>query len=99
MNTIQGTYKNGHIELDRPADWPEGCRVTVEAEAVDEIRFMTEEEQSNSPEAIASWLAEFDAIPPLPMTPAAEAGWLAWQDRVKDYTIEAVRRQMQGGAP
>ena len=29
MSTIQGTYKNGHVELDRPADWPEGCWVTV----------------------------------------------------------------------
>ncbi len=38
---------------------------------------MTEEEQSNDPEAIARWLAAFDAIPPWQMTAAEEAEWQA----------------------
>ena len=49
---------------------------------------MTEEEQSNDPEAIARWLAEFDAIPPWQMTAAEEAEWQAARQSVKDYTIE-----------
>jgi hypothetical protein len=28
--TLTGTWKNGQVILDGSADWPEGCRVTVE---------------------------------------------------------------------
>ncbi len=28
--TLTGTWKNGQVVLDGPADWPEGCRVIVE---------------------------------------------------------------------
>lgn len=26
---IKGVYRNGHVELDTPVDWPEGCEVRV----------------------------------------------------------------------
>ncbi len=125
MNTVPenkvltGTWKDGRILLDAPADWPEGCKLKVfpigrleqvgipddqwprdpqgiaellgrmdriepfemtpeeEAdwaedcrggvkpeESPEEVLGMTEEEQSDDPEAVARWLAEFDAIPP-----------------------------------
>lgn len=35
------------------------------------------DEQSNNPAAIAAWLAEFNSIPPLQMTPKEEAAWQA----------------------
>jgi hypothetical protein len=28
--TLTGTWKNGQVILDSPADWPDGCRVIVE---------------------------------------------------------------------
>ncbi len=37
----------------------------------------TGDEQADDPESIAHWIAEFDAIPPLEMTPAEEAEWQA----------------------
>ena len=38
---------------------------------------MAEEKPSNDPEAIARWLAAFDAIPPCEMSAEEEAEWLA----------------------
>ena len=29
MNAIRGTFKNGQVVLDGPADWPEGCRLRI----------------------------------------------------------------------
>jgi len=52
---------------------------------------MSEEEQSNDPEAIARWLAEFDAIPPWQMTAEEEAEWQAARQAVKEYTILRMR--------
>lgn len=31
MRAVAGTYRDGCIVLDEPVDWPEGCRVAVEA--------------------------------------------------------------------
>lgn len=35
------------------------------------------DEQPDDPEAIARWLAAFDAVPPVTMTPDEEAAWQA----------------------
>ena len=85
---LTGTLKNGQIMLDEPADWPEGCRLVVTpGESPADIYGLTEEEQSDDPEAIAKWLAEFDAIPPWQMTADEEAKWQADRQTVKNYTI------------
>jgi hypothetical protein len=42
--------------------------------------FIVGDEQSDDPDAVAAWLAAFDAIPPLRMTADEEAAWLA--DRI-----------------
>ena len=60
---------------------------------------MTEEEQGDDPESIARWIAEFDAIPPLQMTPEEGADMNAWRAKVKAFNIEAVHRQMEEGIP
>ena len=75
--TLTGTWKDGQILLDEPADWPQGCRVVVTPEGSLDVNGMREEEQSDDPESIAKWLAEFDAIPPWRMTAEEEAEWQA----------------------
>jgi hypothetical protein len=60
---------------------------------------MTEEEQRDDPEAVQSWIEELRAIPPLPMTPEQEEELLAWRQKVKDFNLDAVRRQMEEGIP
>lgn len=77
MNVIKGTWKDGQIVLDDPADWPEGCRVLVEPVPATEPIGLSEEEWPRTPEAIADWLKWFDSFEPVQMTPEEEADWAA----------------------
>ena len=97
--TLTGTWKNGQIILDGPADWPEGSRVVVTPEEPQEVFSMTEEEQSNDPAAIARWLAEYDAIPPWRMTSKEEADWQAARQAVKDYTVAKMKERFLEDSP
>ena len=97
--SLTGTWKGGQIILDEPADWPEGCRVVVTLGKSPEVYGMSEEEQSNDPEAIARWLAEFDAIPPWQMTAEEEAQWQAAREAVKDYTIAKMQERFSEEGP
>lgn len=106
MTAMIGHWKQGRVVLDQPASWAEGARLVIlEADEAkskrgpDDLVFMTEEEQGDDPESIAKWIAECDAIPPLEMTPDEEAAMWAWQKKVGDYTIEAVRQQWERGEP
>ncbi len=97
MSAIKATWKEGQIVPDGPVGWPEGRRLVVFEEPLLPIVGMTEEEQGTDPESIAQWIAEFRAIPPLPMSPEDEARMVAWQQKVKEFNVDAVRRQMEEG--
>ena len=102
MTAIETTVKNGRIVVDAPADWPEGSRVIVERAPAHHELGMTEEEQGDDPQSIARWLAEFDAIPPLRMTPEEEAEWRAARQAQKEYEIanwEERSRRIEGLFP
>jgi hypothetical protein len=73
MSAIKATWTNGQIIPVEPVAWPEGCllRVEPESEAPGEMV----DNQLDDPESIARWIAEFDAIPPLKMSPGEEAAW------------------------
>ncbi len=85
MNALKGTVKNGHIVLDAPADWPEGFRVLVEPLGEAEAYGSREEDWQDTPEAIAAWLAWYDSLEPLEMTPAEEAEWPAARQAQKEF--------------
>ena len=72
MSAVKARWKNGQVVLEAPADWPEGRRLVVAEEPVDD-----DNDQPDDPETIARWLAEFEAIPPLEMTAEEEAEWQA----------------------
>jgi len=100
MSILTGVFKNGSILLDHPPpEWTEGERVTVRALPWNEVVGMTEEEQGDDPESIERWIAEFNAIPPLEMSAEEEAAMIAWRKKVKEYNLEAVRRQFEEGIP
>jgi hypothetical protein len=92
MDTITGTLKNGHIVPDQPINWPEGSRVRIQPLSASPDSNDTFEDEE-SPEVIARWIAEFDAIPPWEMTPAEEARWQADRQAVKEYTVGKMKRQ------
>jgi hypothetical protein len=85
--SLTGILKNGQVILDKQADWPEGCRVVVVRESAVPLLGMVEDEQGDDPESIARWIAAFDAIPPLEMTPEEEAEWQAAREANKAYEV------------
>jgi hypothetical protein len=51
VNAIRATWQNGQIVPDGPVDWPEGGRLRIEPDTPP--TGVTEEEWSDSPEAVA----------------------------------------------
>ncbi|MBX9584936.1 MAG: hypothetical protein K2X87_31920 [Gemmataceae bacterium] len=96
---MTATWVNGQVVLDGRADWPEGRRLVVREDVPAGIEFMTEEEQADDPESIRQWIEDLDSIPPVPIDPAEEAAWRAWEEEMRRYNVEAVRRQFEGGGP
>jgi hypothetical protein len=87
MHAIKGTYQNGQITLSEPTDWAEGTKVLVEPIQTESTRDTEEKDWPTDAESIAHWIAEFDAIPPLVMTPEEEAEWQASRKARKDYEL------------
>jgi hypothetical protein len=86
MDAIRATWKNGQIVLDGPVDWPEGYRLLVEPDLAPSAQIgMREEEWSNSPEAIADWLAWYDSLEPLIFAPEEEAEWEGARRAQKEF--------------
>jgi hypothetical protein len=97
MSTVKATWQNGRIVPEGPVNWPEGCRLEVREATLDDLEFMTEDEQGDDAESIRRWLEELRALPPLSMTPEQEAEMVAWRQKVKEFNLDAVRRQMEEG--
>jgi hypothetical protein len=75
VNAIKGTYRNGQILLEAPADWPEGITVLVEPLPGQPLPEAAEEDSPPDAAEIARQLALMDRIEPLIMTPEEEARW------------------------
>src|SRR5437762_421446 len=98
MNAVvPGTFHDGRVVLEAPVDWPEGMKVQVIPVESGERIGLTEEEWSDSPEAIEDWLRWYRALEPLKITPEEEAEFWRFQEEIDRYTKEAVRRQMEEG--
>jgi hypothetical protein len=92
MNILKAIWKGGQVVLEGHADWPEGRRLIIREEPLPEIEFMTEDEQSDDPEAIQQWIDDLRTIPPVPENPAKEAERQAWEEKMRSFNIEAVRK-------
>lgn len=105
MNAVEATVQNRRIEVPAPDDWPDGTKVMVAAVPVpvrnrlDDVEFMTEEEQSADPAAIQRWIAELAALPGITLQPEEEAEMLAWRNKEKEFNLAAARREMAKGNP
>jgi len=73
MPMIKATIKGGRLDVDVPADWPDGTEV--------EVYPLEQRTQSDadamSPEEIAHTLAAMDQVEPLEITDAERASWEA----------------------
>jgi len=95
MTTIKGTWTDGAIVLDEPADWPEGCRVIIEPVPENEPIGIREEDWPDTPEGIAEWLRWYDSLEPLEMTPDEEADLAAWREKVRQHTSAKMDRRAE----
>jgi hypothetical protein len=82
---MRATWKNGQIVPDGPVNWPDGCRLTIDPEPCLTFAGMTEDEQGEDAESIARWIAAFDALPPLQMTPEEEAIWQSARSAQREF--------------
>lgn len=75
MIRIAATVRGGVIVPSEPLDWPDGTEVEVCEKQLDN-------ETPDSPEEIARWIAEFNAIPTPVMT---DEEWAAWERERQDH--------------
>jgi hypothetical protein len=111
MSTIlrKGVIQGGQVVVAEPIDLPDGSEVTIlggednglppAADEMAAIDFMTEDEQSDDPEAVEQWVDDLRSIPPVPENPEKEAEWRAWDETMRQFNIEAVRKQFEEGTP
>jgi hypothetical protein len=106
MDAIQGTYRDGHVELKKAVDWPDGMHVTVQPSAMSDddppgtrlpsVRLADGSvlPWSDTREFRAALIAQMDSREPVELTPEEEAAWQADRKWIKDCTLQAVRREM-----
>jgi hypothetical protein len=80
MTTIKATVKARRLELDVPADWPDGIEVEIHplGQGIDG------NVEGMSPEEIAKTLAAMDQLESFDMTDAEQAAWEAHRKNRKE---------------
>ena len=92
MTIIQGTYRDGCVELDAPVAWSEGRRVSV---AVDPDSLgLSEAEWPTDGESRSKLLELIDSFEPVELSVADEAEIEAARSAVREKSLAAVREQM-----
>ena len=99
MKILEATWVNGQVQLNGHPEWPEGLRLLVREAIRQEMEFLTEEEQSDDPQAIQQWIDELRSIPPVPEIPDPDGEREAWEETMRRFNIEAVRRQFEQETP
>src|SRR5947209_5354038 len=98
MNAIRGTVKHGRVSLDVPHDWPEGCAVIIEPLPTPAERIgLDEPDWRDDAAGLAEWEAWIKTVEPLEFTADEEAAFARFQEQMRRYNIEAVRKQMEEG--
>lgn len=79
MTTIKATVAGGRLELDAPAEWPDGTLVEIHPVLNESM------DDAMSPDEIANVLAAMDQFEPLHLTDAERAAWEAQRQVRKDW--------------
>jgi hypothetical protein len=104
----KGIIHGGQVVIAEPIDLPDGSEVTIlggeanglpPADEMAAIDFMTEDEQGDVPELVEQWVDDLQSIPPVPEDPDKEAELRSWDEKMRQFNIEAVRKQFEEGTP
>jgi hypothetical protein len=71
VSVIRGTYVDGKIIPDMPPTWANGTRIVIEPEA-EHPGVCGDDDQGDDPESITRWVAWYDSLKPLVLTPEDE---------------------------
>lgn len=96
MILLQGIIENGQVVLPRPAEVPNGTKVTVLAHEYGKSFGIPDDEWPTDPEGIAQLVARMDRVEPFDMTPAEEADSVAWRQQIKEYTRANQDKTIEG---
>jgi hypothetical protein len=98
MNAAKGTWTNGQVVPAGPVDWPEGCQLLIEPATPGGAPIgLTEADWRDDPATLADWDAWLTTIEPLDLTPQEEAEFRRFDDAMRTYNLDAVRRKMAEG--
>ena len=89
MNAIKAVWTNGQIVPTGPVDWPEGSQLLVEPIGPAEKIGLDESEWSDSPEAIADWIAAVEKIEPIVWAEGEEEEYERFREELRQFNIEA----------
>lgn len=81
MSAITGRVENGLVILDEPASLAEGSRVVVQPLDGAEPLGVSESQWQDTPEAIADWIAWYDSLEPIILSPDDEQSMAAYRQR------------------
>ena len=96
MKAIMATWKGGQIVPREPVNWPEGCDLVVEPLPAPPSKIgIDESEWRDDAASRADWDAWIQTIEPLELTPEEGTHFARFDAEMRQYNIEAVRRQMQ----
>ena len=99
VNAIKAVIKDGRLELQAPPDWPDGTEVLIEPTTapVRDIG-LDESEWRDGADDLADWDAWIKTVEPLEFTAEEAARMAEFEEQVRRFNVEAVRRQMRNSA-
>lgn len=95
MDVIKAIWTNGEIKPLEPVNWPDGKRLLVEPDVSDIDELVPGDNVwGDDPESFPQWAEAVDKIEPMIWAPGEREDFEAFREKVRQYTIEAVRKQM-----
>jgi len=93
------TTKSSVPEVDDLLSPEEITRMQLAKVRLKSFDFMTEDEQGDDPVFVQQWIDDLRSIPPVPANPEKEDEWRVWEEKMRHFNVDAVRKQFEEGTP
>jgi hypothetical protein len=99
MIEFKSIVKDRKIVLDAPESWPDGTQVDAQIQPISASRIgIDESDWQDDAETLADWDSWITTIEPLEFTAEEKAAIARFDEQMRQFNIEAVRKQMGLGA-